>query len=73
MLTIDVKNKFELGNHLELITPKGNLSFDLQQLENQKGASIEVAPGSGHKVNIPMPADIALSEDGGYAMLMRHL
>ncbi len=73
MLTIDVKNKFELGNHLELITPKGNLSFDLQQLENQKGASIEVAPGSGHMVNIPMPADIALSEDGGYAMLMRHL
>ncbi len=73
MLTIDVKNKFELGDHLELITPKGNLSFDLQQLENQKGAAVDVAPGSGHKVNIPMPADIALAEDGGYAMLMRHL
>lgn len=73
MLTIDVKNKFELGNHLELITPKGNLSFDLQQLESSKGAAIDVAPGSGHKVNIPMPADIALSEDGGYAMLMRHM
>ena len=73
MLTIDVKNKFELGNRLELITPKGNLSFDLQQLESSKGAAIDVAPGSGHKVNIPMPADIALSEDGGYAMLMRHI
>ncbi len=73
MLTIDVKNKFELGDHLELITPKGNLSFDLQQLENQKGTAVDVAPGSGHKVNIPMPADIALAEDGGYAMLMRHL
>jgi len=73
MLSIDVKNKFEVGNNLELITPKGNLTFNLQQLENNKGQAIDVAPGSGHRVNIPVPTEINLSEDGGYAMLMRHL
>ncbi len=72
-LAIDVKNRFETGNQLELITPQGNLRFTLEQLEDQKGQAIEVAPGSGHQVRIPMPADVALAEDGGYAMLMRCL
>lgn len=72
-LSIDVKNRFELGSELELVTPQGNLSFNLAQLENQKGQSIDAAPGSGHQVRIPIPADIPLSEDGGYAMLMKHM
>ncbi len=71
-LDIDVKNRFELGNDLELITPKGNLRFNLDTLENLKGEAVEAAPGSGHKVRIPMPADIPLAEDGGFAMLMRY-
>ncbi len=71
-LNIDVKNKFEVGDHLELITPKGNLNFDLQNLENNKGQAVEVAPGSGHQVRIPVPTELDLAEDGGYAMLMRH-
>ncbi|MAZ86464.1 MAG: U32 family peptidase [Cellvibrionaceae bacterium] len=71
-LNIDVKNKFEVGDHLELITPKGNLNFELQDLENNKGQAVEVAPGSGHQVRIPVPTELDLAEDGGYAMLMRH-
>lgn len=72
-LTVEVKNRFERGNQVELITPQGNLSFDLAAIEAKDGASIEVAPGSGHVVKIPIPADLQLSDDGGHALLMRHL
>jgi putative protease len=72
-LTIDVKNRFERGDQLELITPQGNKRFILGDLENQKGAAIEAAPGSGHTVRIPMQDALPLAEDGGYAMLMRYL
>jgi U32 family peptidase len=58
---------------MQLITPQGNIAFTLQDLESQKGAALEVAPGSGHFVRIPVPADIKLTEDGGYALLMRDL
>jgi putative protease len=71
-LTIDVKNRFEIGQTMELVTPQGNLRFDLASLENKKGEAIDVAPGSGHQVRIPMPAAIPLAEDGGYALLMRY-
>lgn len=72
-LTVEVKNRFETGNELELITPQGNLIFALDAIENKRGDRIDAAPGSGHVVKIPIPADIKLSEDGGYAMLMRYL
>jgi len=53
---IDVKNRFEVGNELELILPGQNQVFSLQSMRNEKGDSMDVAPGSGHKVIIPMPA-----------------
>ncbi len=49
-LTIDVKNHFETGDLLELVTPSGNLSFDLQDLIGRNGQRTDVAPGSGHAV-----------------------
>lgn len=72
-LTVDVKNRFELENTLELITPNGNLTFKLDTLENLDGLKIDAAPGSGHIVRIPVPGKISLPEGGGYALLMRHL
>lgn len=71
-LTLDVKNRFERGDRVELVTPEGNLAFRISDLENTAGQSVDVAPGSGHVVRIPLPS-LALSETGGYAMLMRHL
>ncbi|SMF58050.1 putative protease [Alteromonadaceae bacterium Bs31] len=71
-LTLDVKNRFEKGDLVELITPTGNYSFNINTLENLKGEAIEAAPGSGHTVKIPAP-ELALDSSGGYAMLMRHL
>lgn len=71
-LTVDVKNRFELNDQLELITPQGNQTFRLEHLENQQGQSVDSAAGSGHVVRIPLPG-LNLNADGGYALLMRYI
>ncbi len=52
---VDVKNRFSLGDTLELILPEGNQAFLLHNIENQQGEAMQVAPGSGHIVWIPLP------------------
>ncbi len=66
---VEVKNKFLLGDRLELMTPQGNISFTLEHLQNRRGEQVEVAPGSGHVVYLPVPEEINLE----YALLMRYL
>ncbi|MCB1755147.1 MAG: tRNA 5-hydroxyuridine modification protein YegQ [Gammaproteobacteria bacterium] len=54
MLELDVKNRFAVGDRLEVILPHGgNREFVLDKMENLQGEAIDVAPGSGHKVRIP--------------------
>ena len=65
---IDVKNKFELGDKLEVICPSGNQHIRLEHMESLKGESIDVAPGSGHTVRIPLP-----SADYDKALVARYL
>ncbi|GAA4878117.1 tRNA 5-hydroxyuridine modification protein YegQ [Ferrimonas pelagia] len=64
-----VKNRFEVGNHVELMTPQGNISFNLGHIENRKGEQVEVAPGNGHTMYLPLPEEMDLS----HAILMRNL
>lgn len=71
-LTIEVKNRFERGDTLELITPQGNHTFKLEGLENTEGVAMSAAPGSGHVVRIPI-ADTSLSNVDSHALLMRYL
>jgi len=52
-LDIDVKNKFSVGDKLELILPEGNVEFTLEKLINKDGKAVDVAPGSGHQVKVP--------------------
>ncbi len=66
---IKVKNRFAVGDHLELMTPKGNFHFDLNQLHNARGEAIDVAPGDGHTVYLPIPDQVDLA----YGLLMRDL
>ena len=68
LVEVEVKNKFMLGNSLELMTPQGNLSFQLAQLQNRKGEQIDVAPGNGHTVYLPIPAEV----DVNYGILLRN-
>ncbi len=64
-----VKNRFAVGDRLELMTPQGNLNFRLDALENKRGERTEVAPGDGHTVYLAVPDDVDLR----YALLMREL
>ncbi len=66
---VEVKNKFILGDSLELMTPKGNVIFKLETMENRKSEQITDAKGNGHFVFIPVPQDLSLE----YALLMRNL
>ena len=64
-----MKNRFALGDGLELMTPQGNLRFTLQQLENAQGQAVSVAPGDGHVLYLPVPDEVQLE----YGLLMRDL
>ncbi|MHB0766247.1 prephenate-dependent tRNA uridine(34) hydroxylase TrhP [Stutzerimonas sp. NM35] len=66
---VKVKNRFAVGDKLELMTPQGNLNLRLERLENKRGESIDVAPGDGHTVYLSVPEDVDLQ----YALLMREL
>ena len=73
LLTVDVKNRFERGDRMELVTPSGNLSFKLQEIIARDGGMIDVAPGSGHIVKIPAPAEADPDWINEYALLVRYL
>lgn len=64
-----VKNKFLVGDKLELMTPQGNLNFTLEELHTRKGELVDVAPGSGHILYMPVPKEIELD----HGLLMRNL
>ncbi len=53
MMEIEVKNRFAVGDTLEILLPQGNHYLTLETMENSKNSPIEVAPGSGHHVKIP--------------------
>ncbi|UFQ97406.1 tRNA 5-hydroxyuridine modification protein YegQ [Pseudomonas wenzhouensis] len=64
-----VKNRFEVGDGIELMTPQGNRHFTLAYMENLRGEHIAVAPGDGHRVYLPVPA----AEDLRHALILRDL
>ena len=51
---VEVKNRFAVGDELELITPAGNRVFRLEDMRDMRGNAAAVAPGSGHRVRIPL-------------------
>ncbi len=71
---VDVKNRFSVGDELELMTPRGNVVFTLAELLNRNGNPIEVAPGTGHVVELRIPEKFAASmtdHDVEFGLLMR--
>jgi putative protease len=50
-----VKNKFGVGDEMELITPRGNHRFRLERLYDQHGEALDEAPGGGWVVQAPLP------------------
>ncbi|MCB5302632.1 tRNA 5-hydroxyuridine modification protein YegQ [Yersinia bercovieri] len=64
-----VKNKFSVGDSVELMTPNGNIQFTLEGMQDKKGQAADIAPGNGHIMYLPIPADI----DVEYGLLIRNL
>ncbi len=56
---IDVKNKFAVGDELELLTPAGNHRFRARALEDLEGNPMREAPGGGYQVRMPLPVNPA--------------
>ncbi len=52
---VDVKNRFAVGDELELLTPSGNRRFRLEALCDGEGNPMDVAPGAGYRVLMPAP------------------
>ncbi len=59
MAEIAVKNKFSVGDKLEIIHPSGNSIVELSEIKSLDGGTLFVAPGSGHHVRIPMQGDLS--------------
>ncbi|MEE8387410.1 MAG: tRNA 5-hydroxyuridine modification protein YegQ [Acidiferrobacterales bacterium] len=62
-LSIEVKNRFAVGDTLEFMTPGGNIEYTLESMvQDRNGEAIQVAPGSGHRVRIPLPENVPTGE-----------
>jgi putative protease len=49
-----VKNKFQVGDEIEIIHPSGNYIHKLLEMTNLKGEPVQVASGSPMIVRIPL-------------------
>nr|WP_300287884.1 tRNA 5-hydroxyuridine modification protein YegQ [Nitrosomonas sp.] len=58
MAEILVKNRFQTGDRLEIVHPSGNRIIQLEQMQDLDGNTVSIAPGSGHRVRIPLNGDI---------------
>ena len=56
---VEVKNKFLLGDRIEVIHPSGNHVFTLEQMQSLEGEPLNAAPGSPLQVRIPLDARYA--------------
>jgi putative protease len=55
LAVIDVKNKFSVGDKLELILPEGNQDIIIERMEDMHGQPMQEASGGGYEVKIPLP------------------
>ncbi|MDD7426659.1 MAG: tRNA 5-hydroxyuridine modification protein YegQ [[Actinobacillus] rossii] len=69
MAEVAVKNKFLLGDEVEMMTPKGNVIFQINRMLNRKNELVDAGLGDGHFVYLDVPEDVELN----YALLMRNL
>lgn len=70
---VAVRNRFARGDPLQLLTPAGNHSLVCEQLSDQQGHPLEVAPGSGWVVRLGLPALADSGGPGRFALLTRLL
>ncbi|WP_144393661.1 tRNA 5-hydroxyuridine modification protein YegQ [Pleionea sediminis] len=68
-ILVDVKNRFQVGDSVELLSASGNIEFILDSIENEKGVKQLVAPGSGYRLWIRKPDTTAVE----HGLVVRNL
>ena len=53
-ITVEAKNRFAVGDVIEIMSAAGNRRIVIESMQNEKGEPKDVAPGSGHVVKIPL-------------------
>jgi putative protease len=54
-IDVEVKNRFKVGDYLQLIMPNGeNREIKLASMTNLKGEAMDIAPGSGYQMRLPI-------------------
>lgn len=61
MVEVAVKNHFETGYKLLIMTPKKNITFVLNEMFDKHGEPLNVALGDGHTVYFRLPEDMDVS------------
>jgi len=56
LMEITVKNRFAVGDRLEIVHPEGNSIMTIERMEGATGEPLHVAPGAGHRVWLPIPS-----------------
>ncbi|WP_442908694.1 prephenate-dependent tRNA uridine(34) hydroxylase TrhP [Hydrogenovibrio sp. 3SP14C1] len=72
LLEIDVKNKFCLGDSIEIMTPAGNVTLKLAEMQDHHDKPVECALGSGWRVRIPNPFKDLDVETLKFGLVMRN-
>ncbi|WP_319379759.1 tRNA 5-hydroxyuridine modification protein YegQ [Thiomicrorhabdus sp.] len=72
MLQIDVKNKFCVGDSIEIMTPAGNVSMVLDHMQTHHDEVVDCAKGSGWLVRIPNPFKDLDKETLLFGLIMRN-
>lgn len=71
-LEVDVKNKFCVGDSIEIMTPAGNVTMELPEMRTQHDEAVECALGSGWVVRIPNPFKEIDEEVLKFGLIMRN-
>ena len=70
-LTLEVKNKLMVGDTIEIMTPKGNITYTLTEMWDKKGEPIDGALGSGWICQIINPFKDMDHEVLKFALVMK--
>jgi putative protease len=55
LVQVNARNKFSVGDQLEIIHPTGNFDVQIRRMENADGEPVQAALGSGHTVWLDLP------------------
>ena len=70
LATIDAKNKFSVGDKIELILPEGNQDIVIERMEGMYGQTMQEASGGGYEVKIPLPS---IQGDYSHGLISRYI